>query len=96
MLIEDAGLSARTTKALRYGGYYTMDDVLAAAANGSELLLLPEFGAKSMREITDWAAANGKMNPQERRLMQRQLDEMEKRHAILTRDIVALRARLAQ
>jgi DNA-directed RNA polymerase alpha subunit len=92
-LVENAGLSTRTTNALMRGGYYTMDDV--CIADSWKLRGITEFGDKAMREVKEWAAANGKVAGDDRRRLITMLREMEKRMGILERDIEDLRKRLA-
>ena len=92
-LVRDSGLSTRTINALERGGYYTMDDVCVAGP--FDLRRLPEFGDRAAREVEKWAEEQGKVAGLERWRMQRMLDAMEKRAAILERDIGVLRQKLS-
>jgi DNA-directed RNA polymerase alpha subunit len=49
--IEDCELSVRTARVLQENGYLTLGEV--AEASDGQLLGLPQFGRRSLREIRD-------------------------------------------
>lgn len=93
VLIEGSDLSMRTQNALMQAGFYSLDSIVAARF--WDLRAVPNLGNKGLNEVTDWAANHGKIVGEKRHLLLRQLEAMQEKMAVLTRDIADLERRLS-
>lgn len=93
--VEDTALPTRAKNSLRNGGFYSLGDV--AAARDIELYRCPELGRGTLKEIRDYIQREtGAITGMYRLQLERQLDAMRERKAILDRDIASLEKRLAK